>query len=49
METTIQLRTAGLELARKTGFYSSFIAFIAAAGYGIAQIFQIVGVFEIST
>lgn len=46
METIIHLRTAGLELARKTGFYSSLIAFIAAAGYGIAQIFQIVGVFE---
>jgi hypothetical protein len=34
----------GLELARKVGFISSLIAFIAASGYAIAQIFQIIGV-----
>nr|PZN53543.1 MAG: hypothetical protein DIU61_09280 [Bacteroidota bacterium] len=45
MESSIPLRSiGGLELARKVGFVSSLLAFIAASSFGIAQIFQIVGV-----
>lgn len=45
MESSFPLRNiGGLELTRKVGFISSLIAFIASSGFGIAQIFQIVGV-----